>query len=141
MILDVATKKKADPIKKAALSSRLRPLRDASGLTQDVLAMRAGVPRRSIQNAESGASNLNGDYLVSLAEILNVSVDDLVKEKSQISKNAETEKKPSHEELLVAIFKESLDLDNNALSTVLAVIRSKSADAQSKLVSSFKNRK
>jgi transcriptional regulator with XRE-family HTH domain len=57
----------------------LRTLRERAGLTQAGMADRAGVPFRSYQNWELGSREPRIQSLVSLAEALGVSVDELVR--------------------------------------------------------------
>lgn len=69
-----------------ALGDRLRGLRDASRLSQEEVALRAGLSRNHYQLLEAGWSNRVGQVpanprlatLVALSEVLQVRVEDLV---------------------------------------------------------------
>lgn len=66
---------------RAALAANLKRLRAERGLSQKDLAAKAGIPYRPIQLAESGDSGMNADTLVAVAKYLNMTVDELVREK------------------------------------------------------------
>lgn len=71
MILDVSEKK-------SVLAAKLKALREARGLSQKTLGTLAGVSWRTIQNIESGVSERGASDLLSLAERLDVSLDELI---------------------------------------------------------------
>lgn len=56
----------------------MKARRDLLGLTQDVVAQKTGISRAAIQAYESGKIP-KGDYLLTLSEVLNCSVDWLLK--------------------------------------------------------------
>ncbi|MGD0052190.1 MAG: helix-turn-helix transcriptional regulator [Vulcanimicrobiaceae bacterium] len=62
----------------ARIGARVRELRAVSGLTQRVVAERAGLSRASIANVEAGRQNLRLRQLAALATALGVQVDRLV---------------------------------------------------------------
>jgi transcriptional regulator with XRE-family HTH domain len=67
---------------------RLRSLRDEAGLTQEQLAMAAGLERAYVSSAETGRRNATLATLFQLADALGVDPGDLV---------AGTHRKPEHE--------------------------------------------
>jgi transcriptional regulator with XRE-family HTH domain len=62
----------------ANLARNLRALRDAQGLTQAVLAERAGIPRATLAHLETGAGNPTLLVTIGIAAALNVSIEELV---------------------------------------------------------------
>ena len=60
------------------LSENLRTLRKAKGLSQDELAIRVNVVRQTISKWEKGLSVPDGDLLIRLADIFEVSVGELL---------------------------------------------------------------
>lgn len=63
----------------SALALNLRRLREANGYSQKRLGELAGIPWRSIQNAEAGTQDLGADALLALANIFRKTVDDLIR--------------------------------------------------------------
>ncbi len=74
----------ADSLKRAAkeLATRLRVARAASGLSQEALAHRTGIPYRRYQALEAGTLNPTLRTLVRVADALRVDVWDLVSGKT-----------------------------------------------------------
>ncbi|MFF1416590.1 helix-turn-helix domain-containing protein [Streptomyces sp. NPDC058280] len=66
--------------RRVALSHRIAALRIARGLSQDQLADRAGVERRSIQRYEGAISDPQFSDLVLIAAGLDIPIEDLVRE-------------------------------------------------------------
>lgn len=62
----------------ARLAANLRSLREGRGLTQGQLAQRAGIPRATWANLESGAANPTLAVLEKVAGALQVSLEELV---------------------------------------------------------------
>jgi transcriptional regulator with XRE-family HTH domain len=60
------------------LASNLKRAREAAGLTQVVLAEKAGVPLRTYQNWEAGNRRPRLDTLVHIARVLGVTTDALL---------------------------------------------------------------
>ena len=60
------------------LADNLRILREARGLTQAQLARRAGIPRPTWSNLESGAANPTLQVLVKVASALQVTLEELL---------------------------------------------------------------
>jgi transcriptional regulator with XRE-family HTH domain len=60
------------------LANNMRQLREARGLTQQQVAKRAGVPRPTWANLESGGANPTLAVLVRVASALSVSLEELV---------------------------------------------------------------
>ncbi len=60
------------------LGQRVRSLRKAAGLTQDLLAQQCGIFRTYLSRVENGTANPNLQVLEALAESLNVSIHDLL---------------------------------------------------------------
>lgn len=65
---------------RSALAANLKRIRDDLDLSQKVLAKKAGISWRSIQNAEIGQSGMDADSLVALSDFLGLPVDSLVRE-------------------------------------------------------------
>ena len=62
--------------------SKLESLRTAAGLTQEQMADKAGIARRSYQRYESGECSLDRmkyGQLKRLAEVLNTTIEELIK--------------------------------------------------------------
>ena len=60
------------------LARNLKSLRDAQGLTQQMLAERAGVPRATLAHLETGAGNPTLLVTIRIASALNVTIEELV---------------------------------------------------------------
>lgn len=61
-----------------ALGARVRELRRSQNITQEHLAKRLGISRRTIQKYEEGSSGLSVAKMEQLATILDVPVTDLL---------------------------------------------------------------
>lgn len=59
-------------------SKRLREMRLKCGLTQQNMADRLGIGLRSYQKYEEGSRNPNLEFLVKIADILNITTDYLL---------------------------------------------------------------
>jgi len=70
-----------------ALSEKLYTLRKKSGLSQEQLAERLNVSRQAISKWESGASSPENDKLIAISNYFNVSLDYLMKEDNEQSKD------------------------------------------------------
>ncbi|WP_432124083.1 helix-turn-helix domain-containing protein [Streptomyces sp. C10-9-1] len=66
--------------RRKALGQRIAEYRRAAGLSQDQLASRVGVERRSIQRYEHGERDIKFTDLVLIADALGVPLADLVRE-------------------------------------------------------------
>jgi transcriptional regulator with XRE-family HTH domain len=60
------------------ISTNIKQLREARGLTQEQLAKLSGIPRPTWSNMESGSSNPTITVLVKVAAVLQVSVEELI---------------------------------------------------------------
>lgn len=69
----------------AHLAARLRELRARRGLTQDHVARRLGCHESAVSRWESGTRFPTGEDLVALAELFEVSTDDLLGRKKQFT--------------------------------------------------------
>lgn len=58
--------------------NKLQYYRERAGMTQVELAEKSGVEQPEISKAEKGVKDLKGSYLVSIARVLNCSVDELL---------------------------------------------------------------
>lgn len=70
-----------------ALSEKLYTLRKKSGLSQEQLAEQLKISRQAISKWESGASSPESDKLIALSNYFNVSLDYLMKEDNEQSKD------------------------------------------------------
>lgn len=70
-----------------ALSEKLYTLRKKSGLSQEQLAEQLNVSRQAISKWESGASIPESDKLIAISNYFNVSLDYLMKEDNEQSKD------------------------------------------------------
>ncbi len=79
-----------------ALSDKLYTLRKKSGLSQEQLAEQLNVSRQAISKWESGTSSPESDKLIAISRYFNVSLDYLMKEDNNQSKDTpQTEKRES----------------------------------------------
>ena len=79
-----------------ALSEKLYTLRKKSGLSQEQLAEQLNVSRQAISKWESGTSSPESDKLISISNYFNVSLDYLMKEDKDQSKDTpQTEQRES----------------------------------------------
>ena len=69
------------------LGSRLTEFRKAKGLSQETLAEDAGISLRTLQRIEKEGTNPHGDTLKRLAEVLDVSMDELLDHSLEINYN------------------------------------------------------
>ena len=70
-----------------ALSDKLYTLRKKSGLSQEQLAEQLNVSRQAISKWESGTSSPESDKLIAISRYFNVSLDYLMKEDNDRSKD------------------------------------------------------
>ena len=70
-----------------ALSDKLYTLRKKSGLSQEQLAEQLNVSRQAISKWESGTSSPESDKLIAISRYFNVSLDYLLKEDNDPSKD------------------------------------------------------
>lgn len=74
------------------LSEKIYSLRKKKGLSQEELAFQLDVSRQAVSKWESGASVPESSKLIALSEYFNVSVDYLIKDKTEeIPENSEKE--------------------------------------------------
>lgn len=73
---------------KKILGQRIRNYRDQVGISQDALATYLSIPRPSISQIENGQRSVDGAELVKLAELFQVSVDELLKGEPQAKKTS-----------------------------------------------------
>ena len=79
-----------------ALSEKLYTLRKKSGLSQEQLAEQLHVSRQAISKWESGTSSPESDKLIAISQYFNVSLDYLMKEDNDQSKDTlQTEQRKS----------------------------------------------
>lgn len=79
-----------------ALSEKLYTLRKKSGLSQEQLAEQLNVSRQAISKWESGTSTPESDKLIAISQYFNVSLDYLMKEDNDQSKDTpQTEQRES----------------------------------------------
>lgn len=76
----------------ADIAKRLLEFRKANGYSQEDLAEKLGVSRQAISNWERNESSPDTDNLIALAQLYNVSIDELLKGSSQPEKNKADEK-------------------------------------------------
>jgi len=76
---DVATKRgAASPEGTEAIGARLARIRKERGITQTELAERLGISQPIVSDYERGELRLHGELLLQLAQILDVSVDEIL---------------------------------------------------------------
>ena len=66
-----------------AVGGNLRKIRTGNKLSQQEVADYIGIERKTYMNWESGASDVKSAFIPKLAELFNVEIGDLFKEKSQ----------------------------------------------------------
>lgn len=77
-------------------ADRLVELRKAYGYSQEALSERLGVSRQAISKWERGESSPDTDNLIALAEVYEISIDDLLNVEKEIkAKKEEKPKRPS----------------------------------------------
>ncbi|MCD4768785.1 MAG: helix-turn-helix domain-containing protein, partial [Bacteroidales bacterium] len=69
------------------LGSRLTEFRKAKGLSQETLAEDAGISLRTLQRIEKEGTNPHGDTLKRIAEVLDVSMDELLDHSLEVNYN------------------------------------------------------
>lgn len=69
------------------LGSRLTTFRKAKGLSQEILAEDAGISLRTLQRIEKEGTNPHGDTLKRIAEVLDISMDELLDHSLEINYN------------------------------------------------------
>ncbi len=77
-------------------------LRAASGYTQEDVAHRIGVSRQSVAKWEAGKSTPDLEKLIALAELFDVSLDELVRGRIEVSQGEPLAEPPAAEEDLQA---------------------------------------
>lgn len=68
------------PIRRRAIGDRVRAARTTAGLTQEALAGRAGLDRKTVNRLELGTTSPLLDHLLVIADALDVPLSDLVRE-------------------------------------------------------------
>jgi transcriptional regulator with XRE-family HTH domain len=76
------------------IGRRIRELREASGLSQETLALRLGIPRPSVSQIENGERKVCAEELQKMAQIFNISVDDLLNPRKEHQVVIRKERKP-----------------------------------------------
>ncbi|MFD5901022.1 helix-turn-helix domain-containing protein [Streptomyces microflavus] len=71
------------PARRRAIGQRVRDARTAARLTQEGLAGRAGVDRKTVNRLEQGATSPLLDHLLVIADAIGVPLSDLVREEEQ----------------------------------------------------------
>lgn len=65
------------------IGDRIKSARESSGMSQSDLARAAGIPRQYVSAWEAGLYDPSNMYLVVLSNILNVTLDELMKEEER----------------------------------------------------------
>ena len=78
---------------------KIRQLREKSGLSQDQMVAKTGIPKRSYVNYESGSTDIPLKKLQDVASALGVSIADLVDEKKEYFGAKESETNYSRPEI------------------------------------------
>ena len=94
-------------------SDNLKRIRKEKGFSQEQLAVKLNVVRQTVSKWEKGLSVPDADLLMKLAEVLDVTVDDLLGKKIDI---ADDENKTDKLSLELAKLNERLDIYENKLS-------------------------
>lgn len=94
-------------------SDNLKRIRKEKGFSQEQLAVKLNVVRQTVSKWEKGFSVPDADLLMKLAEVLDVTVDDLLGKKIDI---ADDENKTDKLSLELAKLNERLDIYENKLS-------------------------
>ncbi|MGW6652503.1 hypothetical protein AMK23_26415 [Streptomyces sp. CB02130] len=68
------------PIRRRAIGDNVRAARTAAGLTQEGLAGRAGLDRKTVNRLEQGVTSPLLDHLLVIADAIGVPLSDLVRE-------------------------------------------------------------
>ncbi|MFD8710419.1 helix-turn-helix domain-containing protein [Streptomyces anulatus] len=68
------------PVRRRAIGDNVRAARTAAGLTQEGLAGRAGLDRKTVNRLEQGVNSPLLDHLLVIADALGVPLSDLVRE-------------------------------------------------------------
>ncbi|MFW3474481.1 helix-turn-helix domain-containing protein [Streptomyces microflavus] len=68
------------PARRRAIGDNVRAARTAAGLTQEGLAGRAGLDRKTVNRLEQGATSPLLDHLLVIADAIGVPLSDLVRE-------------------------------------------------------------
>lgn len=67
------------PVRRRAVGDRVRAARTAAGLTQEGLAGRAGLDRKTVNRLEQGTHSPLLDHLIVIADAIGVDLADLVR--------------------------------------------------------------
>ena len=94
-------------------SDNLKRIRKEKGFSQEQLAVKLNIVRQTVSKWEKGLSVPDADLLMKLAEVLDVTVDDLLGKKIDI---ADDENKTDKLSLELAKLNERLDIYENKLS-------------------------
>lgn len=88
------------------IANNLVRLRKKNGLSQEALAEKIGVSRQAVSKWERAESSPDTDNLIALAELYNLSLDDMIKGNNveQIEVNAEENNKKEDKVSLLKLF-------------------------------------
>ena len=73
----------------ATTGDRIREVRDALGMTQDVLAETAGISKGFLSDVENNNRNISSEYLLRIANVLGASIDYLLRGETKELNRAE----------------------------------------------------
>ncbi len=107
-----------------ALDRNIRIMRNSKGLTQDQVASKIGVARQTVSKWEQGVSVPDADMLIRLADVLGVSVSELLGSSGEIT---EPEITPEASDMarLLAVLNEELAEKNKfrrAIKRILIIV-------------------
>lgn len=109
------------------IGHRIKMLREKTGMSQDMLSQKMGIPRPAVSQIESGERKISADELQKLSHIFHVSVDDLLNpvKEPEVHLHKAKEKKASKPQMRISVPQKNLQKFKEVLLYILNKVGSK----------------
>lgn len=108
---------------KQTMGERISEFRKDRGMTQDGLAEKVGVTSQAVSKWENNLSVPDLSILIELADLFNVTLDELVRDKEETVRLVPAEKRKNIDELILRIRVLSSDGDKVKVNLPLALVK------------------
>lgn len=109
------------------IGHRIKMLRKKTGMSQDMLSQKMGIPRPAVSQIESGERKISADELQKLSHIFHVSVDDLLNpvKEPEVHLHKAKEEKASKPQMRISVPQKNLQKFKEVLLYILNKVGSK----------------